>query len=110
MVWDEKIGILLDFVGYFEDWGEVGFFSWCVDKSAIGSAAFPVHAISFCHPPYHKPTVFLHFSVGLIIEQTFDKIRSGLFEQNKLEHMFVLYLIYPVIVFILHFYIKINHF
>ena len=51
MVWDEKIGILLDFVGILKIGGEVGFFSWCVDKSAIGSAAFPVHAISFCHPP-----------------------------------------------------------
>ena len=92
MVWDEKIGILLDFVGDFEDCGEVGFFSWCVDESAIGSAAFPGCLFSFCHPPYHKPTVLLHFSVGSIIEQTFDKIRSRLFEKNKIEHMFGLYL------------------
>ena len=61
---------MLDFVGILEDWGEVEFFSWCVDKSAIGFAAFPVHAISFCYPLYHKMTVFLHFSVVIVdIEQ-----------------------------------------
>lgn len=42
----------------------------------------------FVTPHTLKATVFLHFSVGLIIEQTFDKIRSGLLEQNILGHMF----------------------
>nr|DAV11529.1 MAG TPA: hypothetical protein [Caudoviricetes sp.] len=42
-------------------------------------------------PPLHpKTTVFLHFSVESQIEQTFDKIISGLSEQNILEHMFAL--------------------
>ena len=61
-----------------------------MDKSAIGFAAFPVTESSFCHPGHPKTTVFLYFSVGSRIEQMFDKIRSGLFEQNILEHMFVL--------------------
>ena len=47
MVWRVEFGILLDFSGIFEDWGEVGFFSWCVDKSAIGFAAFPTLLVSF---------------------------------------------------------------
>ena len=81
---------MLDFVGYFEDWGEVGFFSWCVDKSAIPGIKKQNACPSFFYPLYYKTTVFLHFSVGLIIEQMFDKIRSGLTEQNILEHMFVL--------------------
>ena len=63
-----------------------------MDESAIGFAAFPVHLFSFCHPLYHKITVFLQITVGLAIEQMFDKIRSGLSDQNILEHMFVLYL------------------
>ena len=37
----------------------------------------------FATPLYHKPTVFLHFSVGLIIEQMFDKIRSGLLSRTN---------------------------
>ena len=89
---------MLDFVGILKIGGEVGFFSWCVDESAIGSAEFPGGLFSFCHPPHHKPTVLLHFSVGLAIEQMFDKIRSGLFEKNILEHMFAFYLIYLIIV------------
>ena len=46
-----KIGILLDFVGIFEDCGEVGFFSWCVDKSAIPGIKKQNACPSFCHPP-----------------------------------------------------------
>lgn len=46
------------------------------------------YLFSFCHPGNRKITVFLHFSVGLITEQMFDKIRSGLSEQNIFEHMF----------------------
>lgn len=52
--------------------------------------AYPV--LVFATPYTLKYTVFLHFSVGFLIEQMFDKIRSGLLEQNKLEHMFVFYL------------------
>ena len=85
-----EFGILLDFVGYFEDIDKVKFWRKSVDESAIGSAAFSVYAISFCHPLYHKTTVNLHFTVGFIIEQMFDKIRSGLSEKNKLERMFIL--------------------
>ena len=74
----------------FEDIDKVKFWRKSVDESAIGFAAFPVHAISFCYPPIqNKTTVNLHFSVGLLIKQMLDKIRSGLSEQNKLEHMFV---------------------
>lgn len=81
---------MLDFGGDFEDLGEVGFFSWCIDEPAIPGIKKQNTCSGFCHPLYHKITVFLHFSVGLIIEQMFDKIKSGLFEQNKLEQMFVL--------------------
>ena len=45
-----KIWILLDFVGNFEYWGRVRFLSWCVDESAIGFAAFPVHQVGFKYP------------------------------------------------------------
>ena len=51
------IGILLDFVGDFEDIDKVKFWSLCRDESAIGFAAFPGHAISFCHPLYTKTVV-----------------------------------------------------
>ena len=57
------IEILADFVGILIDLEEGGFLSWCVGESAIGSAAFPDHAISFCHPHIIKTTVFLYFSV-----------------------------------------------
>ena len=46
MVWDGKIGILLDFSGFLMI-GKDGFLSWCVDKSAIGFAAFLVLLVSF---------------------------------------------------------------
>jgi hypothetical protein len=63
-----------------------------MDESAIGFIEKSMSNFSFCHPPlHHKITVFLYFSVGSLIEQTFDKIRSGLLEQNILEHVFVLY-------------------
>ena len=42
MVWRRGFVILLDFVGNFVDWERFDFLSWCVDESAIGSAAFPV--------------------------------------------------------------------
>lgn len=42
----------------------------------------------FATPYTLKTTVFLYFTVGLIIEKTFNKIRTGLLERNKLEHMF----------------------
>lgn len=31
--------------------GKDGFLSWCVDESAIGSAAFPTLLVSFNYPP-----------------------------------------------------------
>ena len=65
---------ILDFAWFcwdFEDIDKLKFWRKSVDESAIGFAAFPVHAISFCHPPYHIITVFLHFSVGLMIEQRY---------------------------------------
>lgn len=65
--------------------------SWCIDESAIGFIEKSMSDFSFYHPLHHKITVFLYFSVGSQIEQTFDKIRSGLLEQNILEHVFVLY-------------------
>ena len=49
-----KFGILLDFVGDFEDIDKVKFWRKSVDESAIGFAAFPGHAISFYHPLYTK--------------------------------------------------------
>ena len=49
-----------------------------------------VHVLVFATPNTCFITVFLHFSVELLIEQMFDKIRSRLLEQNKFEHMFVL--------------------
>ena len=52
VVWDEKIGILLDFVGILEDIDKVKFWRRSVDESAIGSAAFLGYIFSFCHPPY----------------------------------------------------------
>lgn len=42
----------------------------------------------FATPYTLKTTVFLHFSVGLIIKQRFNRIKSGLLEQNKFKHMF----------------------
>ena len=57
----------------------------------------------FATPHIIKDTVFLQNTVGLIIEQMFDKIRSGLFEQNILEHMFVLYLYRYFISYLLHY-------
>lgn len=71
-------GILLDFVGVLEDWGEGGFLSWCVDESAIPGIEKQNIYFGFCHPLYHKITVFLHFSV---VEQIFDRIKYGLLEQ-----------------------------
>ena len=64
--------------------------SWCMDESAIGFIEKSMSGFSFCHPGHHKTTVFLYFSVRLIIEQMFYKIIPGLLEQNKFEHMFVL--------------------
>ena len=61
-----------------------------MDESAIGFIEKSMSGFSFCHPGHPKTTVFLYFSVGSQIEQMFDKIRSGLLEQNILEHMFVL--------------------
>ena len=49
-----RMGILADFVGIFEDIDKVKFWRKSVDKSAIGSAAFPDHAISFCHPHIYE--------------------------------------------------------
>lgn len=46
--------ILADFVGILRDLEEDGFLSWCVCESAIGFAAFPGHAISFCHPHIYE--------------------------------------------------------
>ena len=57
----------------------------------------------FATPIYMKITVFLHFSVGLAIEQTFDKVIPGLSEQNKLERMFVLYLYRYFVSYLLHY-------
>lgn len=42
----------------------------------------------FATPYTLKTTVFLYFTVGLIIEKTFNRIRARLLERNKLEHMF----------------------
>lgn len=57
-----------------------------------------VHVLVFATPNTCFITVFLHFSVELIIEQMFDKIRSGLLEQNIFEHMFAIGFIYNHIV------------
>lgn len=61
-----------------------------MDESAIGFIEKSMSGFSFCHPGHHKTTVFLYFSVGLIIEQTFYKNHTGLLEQIALECMFVL--------------------
>ena len=49
-----EFGILLDFVGVFEDIDKVKFWRKSVDESAIGFAAFPVPLISFYYPRLGK--------------------------------------------------------
>ena len=49
-----EFGILLDFVGVFEDIDKVKFWRKSVDESAIGFAAFPVLLVSFYYPRLGK--------------------------------------------------------
>ena len=90
MGWDEKIGILLDFVEDLRFWTGLDFLVGVWINQLYPELKNRTLALVFVTPIHHKTTVFLHFSVGLIIKQTFDKIRSGLSERNKLERMFVL--------------------
>ena len=86
-------GFYLILLEILRSWERLDFFSWCIDEPAIPGIKKQNTCSSFCHPHTHKTTVFIHFSVGLMTEQMFDKIRSGLFEQNIFEHTFVFYLI-----------------
>ena len=67
------IEILADFVGILRDIDKVKFWRKSVDKSAIGSAAFPVHAISFCHPLYYK-----NHGISLFFRILAERIASGI--------------------------------
>ena len=51
-----KLGFCLILVGFLMI-GKDGFLSWCVDKSAIGFAAFPVLLVSFYYPQLDKNNV-----------------------------------------------------
>lgn len=75
----------------FNDISKMKFWRKSVDESAYCNSMKYKASFSFCYPHTLKATVFLHFSVGLITEQMFDKIRSGLLEQNIFEHVFVLW-------------------
>ena len=50
--------------------GKDGFLSWCVDKSAIGFAAFPVHLISFNYPPVRQKQCIIDIYYTFFLDRT----------------------------------------